>query len=217
MKLILLGPPGAGKGTQAQAIANDFAIIQLSTGDMLRAEVASGSEIGIKAKEIMDAGNLISDDIMITMIRERISKDDCANGFILDGFPRTTLQAQALDQMLSQEGKSLDVVVQIDVDDKKLAERIISRFTCSDCGAGYNNKFKQPKTSGVCDQCSGSNFNHRADDNEKTVIQRLESYHAQTAPLIPYYKQKELLVAVDGMEEIDKVTKTINSVLKRLT
>ncbi len=217
MRLILLGPPGAGKGTQALRIQEDLNIVQLSTGDMLRAEVASGSELGQKAKEIMDAGQLLSDDIMLSMIKERISKDDCANGFILDGFPRTTAQAQGLDEMLRSINKPLDAVIEIKVNDELLVERISARFTCASCSEGYNDKFKLPQQEGVCDKCGGSDFSRRDDDNAQTVAARLASYHQQTEPLIPFYKAKSLLFSVDGMQDIDVVTEDINSILKGLT
>ncbi len=188
MKIILLGPPGAGKGTQASRIEAQFGAVQLSTGDMLRAAVASGSEIGKKAKSIMESGGLVPDEVMVSMIKERISREDCENGFILDCFPRTTAQAQALDEMLSKIGKSLDAVIEMQVDDKVLVERISGRFTCGKCGEGYNKKFKLPVKEGVCDKCGGIEFKQRSDDNAETVAARLKAYHSQTAPLIPYYK-----------------------------
>jgi adenylate kinase len=217
MKLILLGPPGAGKGTQAARIEAAFGIVQLSTGDMLRAAVASGSNLGVKAKSIMEAGGLVPDDIMIAMIRDRISKDDCNNGFILDGFPRTTAQASALDEMLAGLGKSLDAVIEMKVDDEALIDRISGRFTCVKCGEGYNKKFKLPVKDGICDKCGGTEFRQRSDDNADTVSARLKAYHAQTAPLVPYYAKKGVLFSVDGMKNIDEVTININDILKRLT
>lgn len=217
MRLILLGAPGAGKGTQAARIEKSQDIIQLSTGDMLRSEVQLGSELGKKVKNIMDAGELVSDEIMLELIRHRISKPDCARGFILDGFPRTVTQADALDDMLMSIGQPLDAVIEIKVDDKALVERISGRYTCASCGEGYNDRFKLPKEVGVCDRCEGTNFTRRADDNAKTIAARLESYHRQTMPLIPYYAQKGLLKTVDGMMEIDKVTESIFLILKRLT
>jgi adenylate kinase len=217
MKLILLGPPGAGKGTQAARIEGKFSIIQLSTGDMLRAAVKSGSELGMKAKAVMEAGGLVSDEIMISMIRDRISQVDCKNGFILDGFPRTVAQAQALDEMLAGLGKDLDAVIEISVDDKILTERISGRFTCSTCGEGYNKKFKLPINDMVCDKCGGDKFTQRSDDNVETVLARLNAYHELTAPLVPYYREKGILKVVDGMKDIDEVTININDILKRLT
>lgn len=217
MKLILLGPPGAGKGTQSATIEQHYGSVQLSTGDMLRAAVASGSELGKKAKEIMESGGLVPDEIMISMIRDRISQADCKNGFILDGFPRTRAQAEALDVMLKDLDKSLDAVIEMQVDDSVLVDRIAGRFTCAKCGEGYNRKFKNPKKEGVCDRCGGVEFKHRSDDNAETVSARLKAYHAQTAPLIPYYKEKGVLFSVDGMAPIEEVTKSIETLLKRLT
>jgi adenylate kinase len=214
MKLILLGPPGAGKGTQAAKIQSDYGAVQLSTGDMLRAAVASGSEIGQKAKEIMEQGGLVPDEVMVKMIEERIKQPDCSEGFILDGFPRTTAQAIALDEMLDRLGKKLDAVIEIKVDDKALVERISGRFSCKDCGEGYNKIFKVPNKEGVCDECGSTNFYQRSDDNAETVAERLKSYHAQTAPLIPYYKDKGILQTVDGMMSIENVMEDINNILK---
>ncbi len=217
MKLILLGPPGAGKGTQAARLEEKFGILQLSTGDMLRAAVASGSDLGNQAKSIMDAGKLVPDEIMISMIEQRIAKEDCANGFILDGFPRTSAQASALDKMLRNLNKSLDCVIEMQVDDAALVQRIAGRFTCAKCGEGYNKELKPLKKQGVCDKCGNVDFKFRDDDRAETVSERLRSYHAQTAPLIPYYKEKGILLTVDGMQSIDEVTKSINNILKRLT
>jgi len=213
MNVILLGPPGAGKGTQAKRLEKQHNLIQLSTGDMLRAAVASGSDLGKKAKEIMDAGHLVPDDLMIAMISDRIDQPDCANGFILDGFPRTTPQAEALDTMLSEKGLKLDAVIEMKVDDDSLVGRITGRYTCAKCGAGYHDSFQKPKVEGVCDTCGGTEFKRRADDNEETVRTRLASYHAQTAPILPYYTEKGLLKAVDGMAGIDEVTTQIEGVL----
>lgn len=217
MIIILLGPPGAGKGTQAQRIEKSQGLIQLSTGDMLRAAVAAGTEVGRKAKDFMEAGKLVTDEIVIGIIADRIEEDDCKQGFLLDGFPRTVAQAEALDNMLDQKKLSLDAVVEMQVDDGALVDRITGRYTCEECGAGYHDKNLKPKTDGVCDHCGSTNFNRRADDNRETVISRLESYHAQTAPLLPYYEAMGVLKVVDGMAGIDDVSAQIKDVLGALT
>ncbi|NNF77664.1 MAG: adenylate kinase [Rhizobiales bacterium] len=213
MKLIFLGPPGAGKGTQAKRIEQVHNLVQLSTGDMLRAAIASGSEVGKQAKEVMDGGNLVSDDIVVGIVAERLNDDDLENGFILDGFPRTVGQAKALDKMLGDRGEALDAVVSIDVDDELLVERITGRYTCAKCGKGYHDMFERPETEGVCDRCGSTAFSRRADDNAETVRERLKAYHAETAPLLPYYAKKGILKTIDGMTEIEQVTGQIDEVL----
>ena len=213
MNIILLGPPGAGKGTQAKRLEQSRNLIQLSTGDMLRAAVDKGSDLGKKAKTIMDAGQLVPDDLMIEMISQRIDEPDCKNGFILDGFPRTTPQAEALDVMLAEKNLKLDAVVEMQVDDEALVGRITGRFSCAECGAGYHDTFQRPKTEGVCDGCGATEFKRRADDNEETVRARLAAYHAQTAPILPYYGGQGVLKTVDGMAPIDEVTGQIEAAL----
>jgi len=213
MNIILLGAPGAGKGTQAKRLEERYRMVQLSTGDMLRAAVASGSEVGRKAKEIMDAGQLVPDDLVIRMISQRIDEPDCAKGFLLDGFPRTTAQAEALDAMLAEKDLKLDAVIQIRVDEEALVERITGRFTCANCGAGYHDRFQRPQSEGVCDRCGSTDFVRRDDDNEETVRKRMEAYRAQTAPILPHYEAQGLLLGVDGMADIDEVTEQLYKVL----
>lgn len=213
MIVILLGPPGAGKGTQAQTLAKTRGIVQLSTGDMLRAAVKAGTEVGRQADAIMKAGGLVSDDIVIRIIADRIQEPDCANGFLLDGFPRTLPQAAGLDVLLDKLGKPLDVVVEMKVDDTALIDRITGRFTCAKCGAGYHDTFKVPKVENTCDSCGGHEFSRRADDNAETVKSRLMAYYRETAPLIGYYFAKGKLKSIDGMAQIDEVERQLNGVL----
>lgn len=214
MNLVFLGPPGSGKGTQSKRLQKTFGLVQLSTGDMLRAAVAEGTEIGLKAKQIMESGKLVPDDVIIKMIADRIKDDDCNNGFILDGFPRTVAQAEALDAMLAATKQKIDAVIELEVVDDEMVERISSRFTCAKCGAGYNKLLNPPLKQGVCDECGSTEFVFRSDDKAETVAARLKAYHEQTAPLLPYYRKKGILHSVDGMAEIDEVTRQINLLLE---
>ncbi len=216
MNLILLGPPGSGKGTQAQMISNTFGLIQLSTGDMLRAAIAAGSEIGLKAKELMAAGGLVSDDVVIKIVADRIAEPDCAKGFILDGFPRTLVQASALDALMAEQGKTISAVIEIKVDDDVLVERISGRYACAQCGAGYHDTYKRPAREGICDNCGATEFTRRPDDNAETVKTRLLAYYQETAPLLGYYSSRGNLTTVDGMADIEAVGKEIEKVLRNL-
>ena len=214
MRLILLGPPGSGKGTQAQRLVQRHGIVQLSTGEMLRAAVAAESPVGLKAKDIMASGSLVPDDLVIGIISDRLDQPDAARGFILDGFPRTVQQAEALDAMLAKTGHGkIDKVIELAVDEPELIKRIAGRYACAGCGEGYHDIFRQPKTPGVCDRCGGTEFVRRPDDKAEAVAVRLEAYRRQTAPILPYYQSRGLLKRVDGMASPDEVAKQIDRVL----
>lgn len=213
MKLVLLGPPGAGKGTQAAMLIKRFGIPQISTGDMLRAAVKAQSPMGQKAKEFMDAGGLVPDEVVIGIVRERLQEADCQAGFILDGFPRTVGQADALQQTLSGLGKELDAAISLEVDTEALVERLTGRRTCEACGKGFHLKFDPPAADGSCSQCGGK-LVQRADDQEATIRNRMAVYHEQTAPLVDYYRQAGLLTEIDGMTEIEQVQQEILTALQ---
>lgn len=213
MKLILLGPPGAGKGTQAKMLTEKFGIPQISTGDILRAAVKAGTPMGLKAREFMDAGALVPDEVVIGIVVERLQQEDCEPGFILDGFPRTVPQADALSENLKALGKELDAVISLEVDIEALVERLTGRRTCKDCGRGYHVTFDPPKVEGVCDACGGELY-QRDDDQEETIRKRLAVYNEQTAPLIDYYADAGLLKSLDGMQQIDKVQQEMLNLLK---
>lgn len=215
--LILLGPPGAGKGTQARMLEEDFGLVQLSTGDLLRAAVKAGTEAGRAAKAVMEAGQLVSDDIVLAILRDRMAEPDVAKGAILDGFPRTAGQAEALDALLAASSQAISAVISLDVEDEAMVGRVSGRFTCADCGEGYHDEFKQPAVAGTCDKCGGSAFTRRADDNAETVRARLEAYHAQTAPLIAYYGDKGVLDHVDAMLDIAEVRQALGAIVQKVT
>ena len=215
MNLIFLGAPGSGKGTQAEVLEKTLGLAKLSTGDMLRAAVKAGTPAGKKAASIMEAGGLVSDDIVISMIEERICQPDCAGGFILDGFPRTLAQAQALATTLKQLNKKIDKVIEFAVNEQILVERVSGRYSCAQCGSGYHDTFKQPAKQGICDNCGHTEFTRRKDDNATTIKERLKAYNQQTAPLLPYYKEQNLLYTLDAMQEILQVTKLLQDLVKK--
>ncbi|MFT5796339.1 MAG: adenylate kinase [Candidatus Azotimanducaceae bacterium] len=212
--LILLGPPGAGKGTQARMLEKQFGLVQLSTGDLLRAAVAAGTPAGQAADEVMKSGALVSDQIVIDILRDRLSEPDCASGVILDGFPRTDVQAEALDSLLAENGQKINAAISLEVDDTAMIERVAGRYTCADCGEGFHDSFKIPTQAGVCDGCGSTDMKRRADDNAETVGGRLIAYHAQTAPLISYYEGKGALQRVDAMGPIDAIGASLSNVVQ---
>ncbi|HLO26692.1 MAG TPA: adenylate kinase [Geobacteraceae bacterium] len=213
MNLILLGPPGAGKGTQAKILTKKYDIPQISTGDILRAAIKDQTPMGIKAKSFMDSGALVSDEVVVGIVEERLAKPDCRNGFILDGFPRTVVQADALKKMLNMLGKSIDHVVSIEVDKEELLERITGRRTCRNCGKGYHVRFDPPRVDGTCDECGGELY-QRDDDREETMRKRLDVYENQTAPLIAYYAQESLLRSIQGIGSIEEIQRSVLQVLE---
>ncbi|WP_299373634.1 adenylate kinase [uncultured Tateyamaria sp.] len=215
--LILLGPPGAGKGTQARMLEERFGYVQLSTGDLLRAAVAAGTDAGKAADAVMKAGGLVSDQIVIDILRDRIAEPDCAQGVILDGFPRTTVQAEALDTLLIESSQQIDAAISLEVDDAAMVTRIAGRYTCAGCGEGYHDSFKIPTRDGICDNCGGTEMKRRADDTVEAVGARLEAYHAQTAPLISYYDDKGVLQRIGAMGPIDEVATTLGRVVTAAT
>lgn len=214
MNIILLGPPGAGKGTQAKNIEQSMGLLHLSTGDMLRMAADAGTPCGIEAKKLMDRGELVSDFVVMTIVSERLDERDARDGFILDGVPRNVVQAQMLDEALEEKGLKLDAVIEITADDEALVKRISGRYACASCGKGYHEQFKQPEKPGVCDKCGSSEFSRRADDVPDTVRNRLKVYHNQTEPLVQYYTKKGILKKVDGMADIQEVTRQIETALK---
>jgi adenylate kinase len=213
VNIILLGPPGAGKGTQAAKLVADRGMVQLSTGDMLRAAVKAGTPTGLKAKAIMDAGELVPDDVVSGIIGERLDQMTVGEGAIFDGYPRTAAQAEALDQLLADRGRKLDHVIELTVDEDALVTRITGRYTCAKCGEGYHDTFKQPKVAGVCDVCGSTEFKRRPDDNEETVRTRMTEYRGKTAPIIPIYQARGILARVDGMADIDQVSAAVSAAL----
>jgi len=213
MNIILLGPPGAGKGTQASRLVEQRQMVQLSTGDMLRAAVAAGTDIGLKAKAVMAAGELVSDDIVDGVLSARLDQDDIAGGFILDGYPRTAVQADSLDRLLGEKGLHLDHVIELEVEEDALVERITGRYACAKCNTPYHDSFKQPLVAGVCDVCGSREFKRRADDNEAAVRTRMAEYRAKTAPILPHYEAQGIVRRVDGMAAIEQVSAAIDDIL----
>ena len=214
--VILLGPPGAGKGTQARMLEEDFGLIQLSTGDLLRAAVAAGTEAGQRAKAVMEAGQLVSDDIVLAILKDRMAAPDVAKGVILDGFPRTDGQAAALDELLAASGQRVTAAISLEVDDEAMVGRVAGRYTCGGCGEGYHDEFKRPAVAGTCDKCGGTAFKRRADDNAETVRERLKAYHAQTAPLITYYEGRGVLQRIDAMGPIAGIRAALSDIVARV-
>ena len=213
MDIILLGPPGAGKGTQASRLEDRHGMVQLSTGDMLRAAVKAGTPVGLKAKAVMEAGQLVSDEIVSGIIGDRL--DELGDrGAIFDGYPRTGPQAESLDALLAERGRTLAHVIELEVNEDALVDRITGRFTCASCNEGYHDRYKQPKVEGVCDVCGGAEFKRRPDDNEETVRTRMAEYRAKTAPILPIYEARGIVSRVDGMADIEHVTAAIEKVLQ---
>ena len=213
MNIILLGPPGAGKGTQASRLQADRGMVQLSTGDMLREAVKAGSPVGLKAKAVMEAGELVSDEIVSGIIGDRLDAPDTAQGVIFDGYPRTAAQAASLDVLLAERGRALDYVIELEVNEDALVERIVGRFSCSTCGTNYHDRFNRPKVDGVCDVCGSTDFKRRPDDNEETVRKRMAEYRGKTAPILPIYEARGLVRRVDGMADIEHVAHAIAAIL----